>query len=234
MEPVAAPGLTFKASNVAFQATREGGEHALSRELIKAKMPHQSHQAGNPQQSQESLSVSGTPQPIHAHLATRCPSQGSPESLTDSKMAQGHQPGLPQRNTRSWSHTLQVPCSMGFAKEASNRSCISCQRCFYLRESVVHLGARMAELEAPFGQAALSPRWEPGPCPQTVCSQRKCGALRLLPGTQISISLSVQWRHLGSQGLLRLGYSFPNQGPRHGPCLPKETVVPGSLPSQAL
>lgn len=53
---------------------------------------------------------------------------------------------------------------------------MSCQGCFYLRESVVHLGARMAEWGPHFGQPALSPRWEPGSCPQTVCSQRKCGA----------------------------------------------------------
>ena len=51
LEPVAAPGLTFKASNVAFQAAPEGGEHSLSREVIKAKMPRQPCQAGNSQHS---------------------------------------------------------------------------------------------------------------------------------------------------------------------------------------
>lgn len=122
LEPVAAPGLTFKASNVAFQATREVGEHALSREVTKAKMPHWPRQAGNSQQSQGSPPISGTPQPMHAHLATRCPSQGSPESLANSKMAQGHQQGLPQRNTRNCGPTPQAPCSAGLPKEASDRS----------------------------------------------------------------------------------------------------------------
>lgn len=64
---MAASGLTFKASNAAFQAAPAGEEHGLQREVIEAKMPRQ---AGNSQQ-QGPLPISGTHQPILACLVTR-------------------------------------------------------------------------------------------------------------------------------------------------------------------
>lgn len=64
---MAAPGLTFKASNAAFQAVLGGEEHGLQREVVEAKMPRQ---AGNSQQ-QGPLPISGTHQPILALLVTK-------------------------------------------------------------------------------------------------------------------------------------------------------------------
>lgn len=68
---------------------------------------------------------------------------------------------------------------------------MSCQGCFYLRESVVHLGARMAEWGPHFGQPALSPRWEPGSCPQLCVASGNVGPEGSFLALRCPISLCV-------------------------------------------
>lgn len=156
LELVAAPGLTFKASNAAFQAAL-GGEHGLRGEVIKAKMPRR---AGN---SQESRGL----YPPQGHIPTRqysCPSQGYPESLTDSEMDQGHS-DLSQRNCRSWVPPPQHRHLALWGLPEQPPILPPPMLGMFLREPVVHYSARTAE---------WGPRLEqPESYAQCVCSQQK-------------------------------------------------------------
>lgn len=154
---------------------QEGGEHALSGEVTKAKMPHQPRQAGNLQQGQGSLPISEHPSPFMPTWQQGVLPKGPLKASLTLRWHKGTNNVCPRETPGTGVPHHRHLAPWGLPKEASNRSHVM-SRMFFLRESFVYLGARMAEWVAPFGQPALSPTWEPGPCPQTVCSQRKCGA----------------------------------------------------------
>lgn len=131
LEPAAAPGLTFKASNVAFQAAPEGGEHRLSREVIKAKCHVSRVRLETRSRAGASTHLRNIPTHSCSPGDKAVLSMGTLKASLTLKRQRAPR-SAPKKHQKLGAHTTGTLLGR-VCQEASNHSHISWQECFYLR-----------------------------------------------------------------------------------------------------
>lgn len=144
---MAVPGLTFQASNAAFQAVPAGENTGCGGKLSRLKC----HVRLETRSEQGPLPTSGI------HRRHSCPFPGYPRGIEV----------CPDKRQGLGAHSTQAPGCVGSARGGLRFSRIPCQGGFYLREPVAYCSARIAEGDTP--RAAWIEHWGLGPA-HSACS----------------------------------------------------------------